>query len=90
MADLNKIVDLISECSVVEVSELVKMLEEKFGVSAAAPVMVAGPAQGAEEAAAKTEFNVVLKDAGASKIKKANELGITKFTEEEYLNLINN
>ena len=68
MADLNKIVDLISECSVVEVSELVKMLEEKFGVSAAAPVMMAGPAQGGEEAAAKTEFNVVLKDAGASKI----------------------
>ncbi|MBQ8749973.1 MAG: 50S ribosomal protein L7/L12 [Clostridia bacterium] len=68
MADLNKIVDLISECSVVEVSELVKMLEEKFGVSAAAPVMVAGPAQGGAEEAAKTEFNVVLKDAGASKI----------------------
>ena len=68
MADLNKIVDLISECSVVEVSELVKMLEEKFGVSAAAPVMMAGPAQGGEEAVAKTEFNVVLKDAGASKI----------------------
>ncbi|MGN1227663.1 MAG: 50S ribosomal protein L7/L12 [Christensenellales bacterium] len=68
MADLNKIVDLISECSVVEVSELVKMLEEKFGVSAAAPVMMAGPAQGGAEEAAKTEFNVVLKDAGASKI----------------------
>lgn len=67
MADLNKIVDMISECSVVEVSELVKMLEEKFGVSAAAPVMVANTQGGAEEAA-KTEFNVVLKDAGASKI----------------------
>lgn len=67
MADLNKIVDMISECSVVEVSELVKMLEEKFGVSAAAPVMVAA-AQGGAEEAAKTEFNVVLKDAGAGKI----------------------
>ena len=69
MADLNKIVEEIKELSVVEVSELVKMLEEEFGVSAAAPVMVAGPAAGAEEAAAeKTSFNVVLKDAGASKI----------------------
>ena len=67
MADLNKIVDMISECSVVEVSELVKMLEEKFGVSAAAPVMVAA-AQGGAEEAAKTEFNVVLKDVGASKM----------------------
>ena len=69
MADLNKIVEEIKELSIVEVSELVKMLEEEFGVSAAAPVMVAGPAAGAEEAAAeKTSFNVVLKDAGASKI----------------------
>ncbi len=69
MADLNKIVDEIKELSVVEVSELVKMLEEEFGVSAAAPVMVAGPVAGGEAAAEeKSSFNVVLKDAGASKI----------------------
>ena len=70
MADLNKIVDEIKELSVVEVSELVKMLEEEFGVSAAAPVMVAGPVAGGAEAAAeeKSSFNIVLKDAGASKI----------------------
>lgn len=69
MADLNKIVDMISECSIVEVSELVKMLEEKFGVSAAAPVMMAGaPAEGATQEAEKSSFNVVLKDAGESKI----------------------
>lgn len=69
MADLNKIVEEIKELSVVEVSELVKMLEEEFGVSAAAPVMVAGPVAGeaaAEEA--KTNFNVVLKEVGANKI----------------------
>ena len=70
MADLNKIVDEIKELSVVEVSELVKMLEEEFGVSAAAPVMVAGPVAGGAEASSeeKSSFNVVLKDAGASKI----------------------
>lgn len=84
MADLNKIVDEISELSVVEVSELVKMLEEKFGVSAAAPVMMAGPVQGGAQEAEKTEFNVVLKDAGASKInvikvvKEATGLGLVE------------
>ena len=71
MADLNKIVDEIKTLTIVEVSDLVKMLEEEFGVSAAAPVAVAaapaaaGAAPAAEE---KSEFTVVLKDAGASKI----------------------
>ncbi|MFI3128941.1 MAG: 50S ribosomal protein L7/L12 [Bacillota bacterium] len=69
MADLAKILDDIKVLTVLEVSELVKMMEEEFGVSAAAPVAVA--AGGAAPAAAeeeKTEFNVVLKAAGAQKI----------------------
>ena len=70
MADLKKFVDEIKELSVLEVSELVKMLEEEFGVSAAAPVaMMAGPAADAPAAAEeKSEFNIVLKEAGANKI----------------------
>ena len=69
MADLNKIVEQIESLTVLEVSELVKMLEEKFGVSAAAQVAVAGPAAaGAAAAEEKSEFTVVLKEAGANKI----------------------
>ena len=70
MADLNKLVEEIKTLSVMEVSELVKMLEEEFGVSAAAPVAVMGAAAGAAPAAAeeKSEFTVVLKEAGAAKI----------------------
>ena len=72
MADINKIITEIEGLTLLEASELVKALEEKFGVSAAAPVAVAAaPAAGAAPAAAaeeKTEFNVVLKDAGAKKI----------------------
>lgn len=72
MADINKIVTEIEGLTLIEASELVKALEEKFGVSAAAPVAVAAaPAAGAAPAAAaeeKTEFNIVLKDAGAKKI----------------------
>src|ERR1044071_1316013 len=71
MADLNQIVDQLSTLSVLEAAELVKKLEEKWGVSAAAPVaMAAGgcPAAGAEPVEEKTEFDVVLKDAGAKKI----------------------
>lgn len=75
MADLNKIVEEISGLSLLEASQLVKMLEEKLGVTAAAPVaMAAMPvAAGAAAAAAapaeeKTEFNVILKSAGDKKI----------------------
>jgi large subunit ribosomal protein L7/L12 len=71
MADLNKIVEQLSGLSVLEAAELVKMLEEKWGVSAAAPVAVAaaGAAPVAAEAAEeKTEFDVVIKDAGPKKI----------------------
>ncbi len=69
MADLKKFVEEIKTLSVVEVSELVKMLEEEFGVSAAAAV-VAAPAAGAAAPAEeeKTEFTVVLKEVGANKI----------------------
>lgn len=70
MADITKIVEEIEKLSIVEVSELVKALEEKFGVSAAAPVAVAAaPAAGAAPAAEeKSEFTVVLQEIGANKI----------------------
>ncbi len=71
MADLAKLVDELSELTLLEAAELTKMLEEKWGVSAAAPMaaMIAGPAAAAPEAEEeKTEFNVVLKDIGPKKI----------------------
>src|SRR5512143_3460080 len=73
MADLNKLVEELSTLSVLEAAELVKKLEEKWGVSAAAPVAMAampagGGAAAAEAVEEKTEFNVVIKDAGAKKI----------------------
>lgn len=77
MSNLNTIVESLSKLSVLEASELVKLLEEKWGVSAAAPVAVAAaaPAAGGDAAAAeKTEFSVVLKSAGASKINVIKEV----------------
>ncbi|MGN0806588.1 MAG: 50S ribosomal protein L7/L12, partial [Candidatus Coproplasma sp.] len=73
MADVKQFIEEIKSMTVLELNELVKALEEEFGVSAAAPVAVAAaPAAGAAAPAAaaeeKTEFNVVLKDAGAKKI----------------------
>jgi len=73
MADLSKLMEELSELTVLEAAELVKMLEEKWGVSAAAPVAVAAVAPGAaaaavEEEEEKTEFDVVIKDAGPKKI----------------------
>jgi large subunit ribosomal protein L7/L12 len=74
MADLEKITDQLSKLSVLEAAELVKLLEDKWGVSAAAPVAVAagavaGSAAGsAEPAEEKTEFDVVIKEAGPKKI----------------------
>ncbi len=67
MADLAKIVDELSTLTVLEAAELAKLLEEKWGVSAAAPVAVAA-AGGAAGAPAKDSFDVFLADAGASKI----------------------
>lgn len=77
MADLNKIVEELSTLSVLEAAELSKMLEEKWGVSAAAaPVAVAAVAGGDAGAAAeeKTDFDVVLANAGASKINVIKEV----------------
>ena len=69
MADLKSMVEEIKKLSVMEVSELVKMLEEEFGVSAAAPMaMMAAPAAEAAQVEEKTEFNVELKEAGPNKI----------------------
>lgn len=74
MADIEKLVEQLSKLSVLEAAELTKALEEKWGVSAAAPVAVAagavaGPMAGAEEPAEeKTEFDVVIKEAGPKKI----------------------
>ena len=74
MADINTLVDQLSGLTVLEVADLVKKLEEKWGVSAAAPVAVAaagGAAAGAAAAPAaeeKTAFDVILKEAGANKI----------------------
>ncbi|MCI7675986.1 MAG: 50S ribosomal protein L7/L12 [Phascolarctobacterium sp.] len=69
MMNKDQIIEAIESMTVLELSELVKALEEKFGVSAAAPVAVAAAAPAAAEAAAeKTEFDVILASAGASKI----------------------
>ena len=77
MADLNKIVEDLSSLSVIEAAELSKLLEDKWGVSAAAPVAaVAAPAAGGGDAAAeeKTEFEVVLAEAGSNKIAVIKEV----------------
>ena len=64
-----QIVEAVAAKSLMEVMELVKAIEEKFGVTAAAPVMMAaGPAAGAAAAEEQTEFNVILKEAGAKKV----------------------
>jgi len=77
MADLSKIADDLSQLTVMEAAELVKMLEEKWGVSAAAPVAVAaagGAAAGAAPVEEKTEFDVILTEAGANKINVIKEV----------------
>ena len=77
MADVQKILDEIKELKLLEVAELVKLMEEEFGVSAAAPVMVAGAAaEGGAAADEQSEFEVILAEAGASK------LGVIKVVRE--------
>jgi large subunit ribosomal protein L7/L12 len=77
MADITKLVDQLSELTVLEAADLAKALEEKWGVSAAAAVAVAGPAGGGAAAAPveeKTEFTVVLAAAGEKKIEVIKEV----------------
>ena len=76
MADLNKIVEDLSSLSVIEAAELSKLLEEKWGVSAATPVAAAAPASGGAEAAVeeKTEFDIVLAESGSNKIAVIKEV----------------
>ena len=77
MADLNKLVDDLSALSVIEAAELSKLLEEKWGVSAAAPVAAAAAAPAGGEAAAaeeKSEFDIVLAEAGSNKIAVIKEV----------------
>jgi large subunit ribosomal protein L7/L12 len=92
MADLNAIVDKLSELSIMEAAELAKLLEEKWGVSAAAPVAVAAVGgAGAGEAAAeeKTEFDVVLVSSGDKKIQVIKEVrGITGLGLKEAKDLV--
>ena len=81
MADLAKLVEELSKLTVLEAAELSKMLEEEWGVSAAAPVAVAAAAPGAgggEAAEEKTEFDVILADVGGNKIGVIKEVrGLT-------------
>jgi len=77
MADLNKIVDELSSLTVLEAAELSKLLEEKWGVSAAAPVAVAAApvaGDGEEAGEEKTDFDVVLTEAGSNKIAVIKEV----------------
>ena len=76
MADLNKIVEDLSSLSVIEAAELSKLLEEKWGVSAAAPVAVPAPVAGGSETAAeeKSEFDLVLTEFGSNKIAVIKEV----------------
>ncbi len=92
MADLSKIVEDLSNLTVLEAAELSKMLEEKWGVSAAAPVAVAAAGAGGGEAAAaeeKDEFDVVLAGAGEKKINVIKEVrGITGLGLKEAKDLV--
>ena len=91
MADLNAIVDELSGLTIMEAAELAKLLEEKWGVSAAAPVAVAAgaPAAGAAAAEEKTEFDVILISAGDKKIQVIKEVrGITGLGLKEAKDLV--
>lgn len=92
MADLEKLVDDLSNLTVLEAAELSKMLEEKWGVSAAAPVAVAaagGAAAGGETAEEKTDFDVILAEVGDKKINVIKEVrGITGLGLKEAKDLV--
>ena len=74
MTDLNKLIDELSALTVLEAAELAKALEEKWGVSAAAPVAVAAAGAAAGAAEEKTEFDVILAESGANKIAVIKEV----------------
>ena len=76
MADLNAIVDELSGLTIMEAAELAKLLEEKWGVSAAAPVALAAAAPAGEAAEEKTEFDVVLISFGDKKIQVIKEVRV--------------
>ncbi|MFN9789737.1 MAG: 50S ribosomal protein L7/L12 [Holosporales bacterium] len=91
MADLQKLLDDLSKLTVLEAAELAKLLEEKWGVSAAAPVAVAAAGGGAAAApvAEKTEFDVILVDGGANKINVIKEVrALTSLGLKEYKDLV--
>ncbi len=92
MADLNEIVDTLSSLTVMQAAELAKLLEEKWGVSAAAPVAVAaaaGPAAGAAPVEAKEDFDVILIGFGDKKIQVIKEIrGITGLGLKEAKDLV--
>ncbi len=94
MADLNEIVDTLSGLTVMEAAELATLLEEKWGVSAAAPVAVAaaaGPAAGGEAAEAKDDFDVILVSFGDKKIQVIKEVrGATGLGLKEAKDLVDN
>ncbi|MBE6462285.1 MAG: 50S ribosomal protein L7/L12 [Alphaproteobacteria bacterium] len=89
MADLAKLVEELSALTVMEAADLSKMLEEKWGVSAAAAVAAAPAAGGAAQAEEKTEFDVILAEAGANKINVIKEIrGITGLGLKEAKDLV--
>ena len=92
MAKVDELLESISNLTLVEAYELVKAIEEKFEVSAAAPVAavaVAGPAAAAEEAEEKTSFDVILTDAGDKKIQVIKEVrGLTNLGLKEAKDLV--
>ena len=78
MADINTIAEELGKLTILEAAELVKMLEEKWGVSAAAPVAAAGPVAAAEPVEEKTDFDVELTDAGSNKIAVIKAVRVVK------------
>ena len=74
MTDLNKLIDELSQLTILEAADLAKALEEKWGVSAAAPVAVAAAGAAAGAAEEKTEFDVILAESGANKIAVIKEV----------------
>ena len=88
--DAEKVLEMVEKMTVLELADLVKVMEEKFGVSAAAPVaMAAAPAAAQEEAEEKSVFNIVLKDAGSEKIAVIKAVrGITEMGLKEAKDLV--